>query len=319
VLDNIAALRQATPEILASDAHLFAPPKAVRSGPAISLTWWLKAPATRARMELLDSSGAVLRTWEPDTAKKDTTNASTAARPAEGRNTVQMLPNAAGINRLTWDLRIQPAPSFPGMILWGGSVNGPAVPPGRYIVRLIADAKTLTQTLTVTRHPWITDVTDADLRAQFDFGKRVLAKVTEANNAVIAIRRVKSQVDDRHKRDADAELAQLGDTLVAHASGVEQDVYQVKNQSNQDPLNFPIKVNNRLATLLSMSERGDGRPINNMPTIFEILATEMTTYSNRLQAVWKKDLAAYNAALAKRHLPPVDPACTKAAGCVVTP
>jgi hypothetical protein len=129
--------------------------------------------------------------------------------------------------------------------------------------------------------------------AQYRFGKQVRDKTTEANNAVIAIRRVKTQLDDRTKRAAsDAALKSAGETLRTNASQVEENVYQVRNQSGQDPLNFPIKVNNRLANLLAMSERGDGRPTTNMPEIFGILSTELKGYTTKLEQVWKVDLAA---------------------------
>ena len=98
---------------------------------------------------------------------------------------------------------------------------------------------------------------------------------------------------------------------------MEENVYQVRNQSGQDPLNFPIKVNNRLATLLSMAERGDGRPTTNMPEIFGILSSELKGYTDRLDVVWKTNLAAVNKELARLKLPPLDPQCVKAEGCVV--
>ena len=81
-------------------------------------------------------------------------------------------------------------------------------------------------------------------------------KVNEANEAVIAIRRVKAQLEDRYEQSDDARCTRAGDKLDKDASAVEADIYQVKNQSGQDPLNFPIKVNNRLANLMSMAERG---------------------------------------------------------------
>jgi hypothetical protein len=98
---------------------------------------------------------------------------------------------------------------------------------------------------------------------------------------------------------------------------MEESIYQVRNQSGQDPLNFPIKVNNRLANLLSMSERGDGRPTNNMPEIYGILVTELKGYTDRLAEVWRTDLAAVNAELARLRLPRIDPKCARAEGCGV--
>lgn len=319
VLDNIAPLRQHSAAVAAADAWLYAPPVGVRSGPMLPVTWRLAAPARRALLEVVDAKGTVVRTFEPDTTPAA---ARDSARRAGGRRRGNgpPLPNAAGLNVLQWDLRAQGAVTFPGMILWGAGTAGPALPPGRFTLRLTVDGKQLTQPLVIKRNPNIPGITDADLVAQYEFGRQVLAKVTEANQGVVDIRRVKAQVDDRLKRAADdAALKAATGTLVTNASGVEEDLYQVRNQSGQDPLNFPIKVNNRLATLLAMSERGDGRPVSGMPAIFEVLRTELAGYSARLDTVWKTDLAKVNAELKRLKLPPIDPKCARAEGCTATP
>jgi photosystem II stability/assembly factor-like uncharacterized protein len=317
VLDNIAPLRQATPAVLAADAHLFAPPAGVRSAGGVPIAWFFKQAPKRAELSILDSAGAVLRSFAGDTSRTPG-----AAGPPAGRRGggPQTFPITAGLSRFSYDLRATGIESFPGMILWGAGTNGPALPPGRYTVRLVADGRTLNAPLTVKRNPLFTDVTDADLRAQYAFGRMVRDKTNEAQRAVIEIRRVKSQLDDRLKRAADdAALKTKGGTLRTNASAVEENVYQVRNQSGQDPLNFPIKVNNRLANLLSMSERGDGPPGTYMPEILNILSTELKGYTTTLDKVWKTDLAAVNAELARLKLPPLDPKCTVVTGCTATP
>jgi len=317
ILDNIAPLRQATPSVVAANAHLYTPPVAYRSAAGATLTYAFKSVPRRAVMEILDSTGAVLRRFEADTL----TPAQRAAQPPQGGRGggPTPLPVAAGFNRLNWDLRVQGIPSFPGMILWGAGTNGPAVPPGTYTARLIADGATMTAPVVVKRNPRLPEVTDADLRAQYAFGKKVRDKTTEANESVIAIRQVKSQLDDRLKKSDDATLKSTGATLKTNASAVEESVYQVKNQSGQDPLNFPIKVNNRLANLLSMAERGDGPPGTYMPEIFTILSTELKGYTDRLQVIWKTDLVAVNKELARLKLAPLDPTCAKVEGCTAVP
>ncbi|MEP6836346.1 MAG: glycosyl hydrolase, partial [Gemmatimonas sp.] len=317
ILDNITPLRQATPAILAADAHLYAPPPAIRSGPAAAFTYKLSTVPKRIELAILDSAGGVMRSFIPDTTPP-------GAAPAGGGGrrggAAASLPKNIGFNRYTWDLRTPSIESFPGMILWGAGTNGPVVPPGKYKVRLVVDGKTLEAPLEVKRNPLITDVTDADLRAQYAFGKKVRDKATEANMAVIQIRRVKAQLEDRLKKAADdAALKSAGATLTTNATGVETSVYQTKNQSGQDPLNFPIKVNNRIANLLSMSERGDGPPNQSMPEIFGILTTELKGYTDRLAVVWKTDLAAVNKELARLKLPAIDPTCAKAEGCTAVP
>ena len=313
VLDNIAPLRQTTPEHLGADAWLFTPPRAVRSGPGVTISWWLKSKPRTARLEILDSTGAVLRVWEPDTTPPERQQAARQAGGAEGGEgggpgtRTQWLPLAAGVSQLPWNLRTQPFVTFPGMIMWGVRSNAPAAPPGRYTVRLNADGRTLTAPIVVERNPWIADVTDADLQAQYAFSRQVRDRVNDANAAVIEIRRVRSQLEDRLKQSTDARLRAAADTLLANARAVEERIYQVRNQSNQDPLNFPIKVNNRLANLMSMAERGDGPPTSNMPELFRILSEELQGDLDRLTQVWSRDLAAVNAELARLALSKVDP------------
>ena len=315
VLDNIAPLRQATPQNLASDAHLFVSPAGYRSGAGITISYLLKSAPARATLEILDSAGAVLRTIE-----RDTTSADTNARAGRRRGGAASIAVRPGINSFVWDLRTQGIAEFPGMIFWGAGTAGPAVPPGRYTARLTADNRVVTAPLVVKANPWIRDVTVADMQAQYAFGKRVRDKATEANRSVIAIRNVKVQLADRQKKAADdAALKATGATLTANASVVEDSVYQVRNQSGQDPLNFPIRVNNRLATLLAMAERGDGRPTTNMPEIFGILNTELGRYTTRLTRIWATDLVAVNRELARLKLAPLDPNCARAEGCTAVP
>jgi photosystem II stability/assembly factor-like uncharacterized protein len=296
VLDNIAPLRQATPNLTAEPTVLFDPPVAYRSANGVTLSWWVAEAPAEAKLEILDADGELLRTYEPAD--------STVARD---RWSGPALPAKAGLNFVQWDLRTGPAATFPGMILWGVRTMAPVVPPGEYTVRLTADGRSETTTVEVRRHPWITDVTDADLVAQYTFGRRIQDKVNEANGAVIAIRRVKAQLDNRLEQSDDARLAATAERLATSASAVEANIYQVRNRSNQDPLNFPIKVNNRLANLLSMSERGDGRPGAGMEEVFQIMVDELVEYTDRLDEVWATDLADVNRELERLGLDLLNP------------
>ncbi len=316
ILDNIEPLEQDTPAVeAASDAWLYAPPAAVRSTSGATITYWLKHPAGQVTLEVLDAKGQVIRTYKPDTAKAD----SGRARGGFRRFGPTAPPKVEGVNHFTWDLRYEPATGFDGMILWGGGTQGPAAPPGRYAVRLLVDGHTLSQPLVVTRNPLFTDVTNADLQAQFALGIRIRDKLSEANRAVIDVRNVKSQVDDRLKKSDDATLKTLGARLDDHAGAIEQNIYQVKNQSGQDPLNFPIKINNRIATLLSTVNQGDGRPIGNAEPIFDYLSGKLKVQTDALAKVWATDLAAFNAQAKKLGLPPINPKCAQGQVCGIVP
>jgi hypothetical protein len=124
-------------------------------------------------------------------------------------------------------------------------------------------------------------------------------KVSEANNAVILIRQIKQQVKERLDKSKDAQLADAGGRLTANLSAVEEAIYQVKNQSNQDPLNFPIKTNNRIASLLRAVNTGDGKPIASIEPIFRDLTGELKAQTDKLRQVLATDLPEFNAAAKK--------------------
>jgi hypothetical protein len=191
------------------------------------------------------------------------------------------------------------------MILWGGGTTGPSVPPGTYRVRMTADADVETAELVVKRNPLFTDVSDEDLRAQYELAIKIRDKVSEANQAVIDIRTMKKQISDRLEKNTDAQLRSAGAKAVASLSAVEGEIYQVKNQSGQDPLNFPIKVNNRLASLLDVVGSGDGRPIASAYPIFTDLTGELKVLTDRLKQVVATDVAAFNARAKKLNLEPI--------------
>jgi hypothetical protein len=183
-------------------------------------------------------------------------------------------------------------------------------------VRITVDGRQLTQPVEVRRNPLFADVSDADLQAQYELASQIRDKVSEANNAVIEIRRIKREAADRMAKNADAKLKQVGGTLNTNLSDVEDDIYQVKNQSGQDPLNFPIKINNRLANLLRVVTSGDGRPIANAPVLFTEYTRQLEVQTGRLQVVINRDLAAFNNELRRLRLDPIT--CTPGPGCRVT-
>jgi hypothetical protein len=208
-----------------------------------------------------------------------------------------------GVNRFTWDLNSTPVVSFPGMILWGATQNGPMVLPGTYTVRLTADGVSQTQSFNVVKHP-LRPVSDADLQYQWDLASRIRDKVNEANLAVIKIRRIKNDIQERTK-DAPREVQAAGAKLTQGLAAIEEEVYQVRNQSGQDPLNFPIKTNNRLASLLRVAVSGEGRPTSNVELIFNDLVQELSGHTSSLDKTLTEDLAAFNRMLTRIKRQPI--------------
>ena len=300
VLDDLAPLRQTGAASSRSTFYLYKLADAIRTAGGATISYSLKRPAQNLTVEIL-RDGQVVQTIKgapPGSGRgrgAATTDEQGEPQPTggPGRGAAPTASMAAGFNRVTWNLEYAGPTTFPGMVLWGATTSGPIALPGNYDVRLTVDGQSQTQPLIVRKHPWHA-VSDEDLIEQFDLAIQIRDKVSEANNAVIQIRKIKDQIKDRLSKSQDAQLKAAGDRLTANLSAIEAEIYQVRNQSNQDPLNFPIKINNRLASLLGVVTRGEGKPIAAAYPIFKDLTAELNVQTDRLQQVLASDLATFN-------------------------
>ena len=225
--------------------------------------------------------------------------ASAAARPRESTTDV-------GLNRFVWDMRYPEAVRFPGMILWAGQTQGPRIVPGNYQVKLTVDGQTLTETFTVKGDPRLT-LSAADYAKQLDLSLKIRDKLTETHNAIIQIRDIKKQVDDLVKRvgPQSKPIADTGNALIKKLTEVEETLYQTKNQSSQDPLNFPIRLNNKLAALLGVVSRGEAAPNDQSVEVYNDLVAKIDAQLMKLSQIVKTDVPAFNQVVKDQNIPAI--------------
>jgi photosystem II stability/assembly factor-like uncharacterized protein len=313
ILDNAAILRQFAPGLTGEAVHLFDPSDAVRSvDRGVFVDYLLKEAAEKATIEILDGAGQVVNSYTGVAQKEADRPAGPPSDEESSRPLQARVPVKAGMNRFTWDMRAANARDFPNMILWAGSTRGPLVPPGTYQVRLTVAGGTQTRSFSITRNPTVAGVTDADLVEQFTLASQVRDKVTLANDTVVRIRGLKDQIADRMKQWAatqrDRKLskaAMQGDALTEKLTAVEGEIYQYRNRSSQDPLNYPIKLNNKLAALQGVIEAGDGRPTAQSYVVFKELSGRLDAELAKLDGILKTDLPQFNKEIARKKLAPV--------------
>jgi photosystem II stability/assembly factor-like uncharacterized protein len=313
VMDNVAPLRQMKPEVLSSALFLFAPKEATRSAERAAIDYFLKPQTDKVTVEILDRSGSVIRTFARTAEEDKKAEEERKKRRAEDTDDDDFGPPRqqpptlrAGLNRFSWDMRYPGATVFPGMVIWSARPeNGPVAVPGQYQVRVTANGVTQTQPLVIRRNPEYTNVSDADLQKQFDLAIQIRDRTSEANQAIVDIRQLKTQIKERLDKSKNTRLKEAGELLVKRLGGVEEEIYQVRNQSNQDPLNFPIKINNRLAALRRSVENGDNPPTDASYQVFKELSAELQKQLDALAAIEKGDLANFNKALGSQKLAPV--------------
>jgi uncharacterized protein YicC (UPF0701 family) len=135
-------------------------------------------------------------------------------------------------------------------------------------------------------------------------------RVTEANTAVIKIRSIRDQIEERLKKIPErrrAEVQRLADAVVKPLTSVEEEVYQVRNRSSQDPLNYPIRLNNRIAALMGIIESADHRPTDQTYAVFKELSAQLEQQLQQMNTTIKTELPRLNAALKRDKVDAVDP------------
>ncbi len=218
--------------------------------------------------------------------------------------------NRAGLNQFAWNLRYPDAVTFENLIMWAAGTNGPVTPPGAYAVRLtVNDGAGQSQSFRVRKDPRSTS-TDADILAQFNLLIAIRDKTTEANNAVRLVRNMRSQVDDRTNRltgERRGEFAGSATGMMGKLTAAEREAYQVRNESGQDPLNFPIKLNNEIAGVASYVSQGEYRPTKQAYEVFAMLSKELDVHLKAIQSTLDSDLPMLNAILRAAGLQELKP------------
>ncbi|MBQ4822067.1 glycosyl hydrolase [Aquimarina sp. MMG016] len=169
-----------------------------------------------------------------------------------------------GANQFNWNMRGDGAEKLKGMILWWANLDGPKAVPGNYKVSLGINGKEVArQSFTIVADPRA-EATPQAMQSQYDFITSVNKTVDRAHKSIKKIRKINEQLksfstqykDDEKTKD----LVKKAEDLQKQFSEIEKALYQTKNRSNQDPLNFPIKLTNKLGHLNSLVGMGDFGP-----------------------------------------------------------
>ncbi|TDQ16219.1 photosystem II stability/assembly factor-like uncharacterized protein [Algoriphagus boseongensis] len=171
----------------------------------------------------------------------------------------------SGAGEFNWNLRVENAEGFDGLIMWAANLRGPKVIPGTYKVKMTVDGEAQEQSFKVLADPRY-ESTQAELEEQYNFLLAVRDKLTETHQAIKLIRAYRTELDSLGSKPENLEQIQ------AEMKQIEETLYQTQNRSGQDPLNFPIRLNNKLAHLSSVVGNGDYKPTDQS----EAVRTELT-------------------------------------------
>lgn len=210
-----------------------------------------------------------------------------------------------GANKFVWNSRIEGAEKLEGMILWWASLQGPKVVPGDYKVRLDVNGKTQEHPFQILPDP-NAEVSIAQMQSQFDFISEVNATIDRAHQSIKKIRKINDQLDvfiDQYKKDDRVkDLITKAEELKKSFASIEKALYQTKNRSGQDPLNFPIKLTNKLGHLNSLVGIDDFPPTDQDIAVKNELTAEIERELNQFDNLVDKEIQEFNDAFSRLKL-----------------
>ncbi|HMO12995.1 MAG TPA: hypothetical protein PKD64_07820 [Pirellulaceae bacterium] len=258
-------------------------------------------PTQPMQLVIIDEQGGVPTTFSTD-AKRD-----------KGETAMTL---KAGFNTVYWDMSYPRADTFDGMVLWGGGTNGPRAVPGTYRA-ILSPVSTQVNTLDANE----TDASPAadqvshsiefeiridpratasidDLQKQFDLLIEIRDKLSETHRAIKKIRDIKQQISGLHQRIKDnslyKDIVDQGNAILTQLTHIEEELYQTRMQSSQDPLNFPIRLNNRLSGLVGVVAAGDNRPTVQSYEVRDEIVKLIDVELEKLEQIIGHDLRALN-------------------------
>ncbi len=203
----------------------------------------------------------------------------------------------AGVNHFDWTLRYPKADDFEGMMMWWGTLQGPEAPPGNYTARLICGEDSVETKFEIIRDPR-SEGTAEDLVLKFQFLQDVRNKLDAAHDCIRNMRNLKQQIVALNKRISSAAdftaVVEEGNRLDSLMSAIENELYQTKLQSQQDMLNYPIKLNNKLAHLASLASMGSSRPTDQMIAFGKEISSLIDVQLKKWEEIRTVDLKKYN-------------------------
>ena len=183
------------------------------------------------------------------------------------------------------------------MILWAGGLTGPKAVPGTYKVRLTVNGISQETAFDVLKDPR-TAGSQQDIVEQFEFLKSVGSKLTETHQAIKKIRTAREQItrvtEPMKGKDELSEISKQAKQILDQMQKIEEALYQTKNRSGQDPLNFPVRLNNKLAALNAEASSSDFRPNQQTKAVYQEITGQINQQLSDLEKIFANDVPKLN-------------------------
>ncbi|MGB5437445.1 MAG: glycosyl hydrolase, partial [Maribacter sp.] len=300
IIDDLTVLHQLDTSVKSASFILYKPKDSYRTKGRTS-----KTPSKTAGAN--HPNGVITHFYLKDLAEKDSISLTFTSMDGDtlgsytntAKDKDKKLEVKKGGNTFVWDTRGKGAKKLDGMILWWANLDGAKAVPGEYKVHLNVNGISTSKIFKILPDPRA-EVTAADMQKQFDFITDVNTTIDNAHTSIEKIRNITQQLDAFNKQYKDNDktkaLVEKAKKMKERLGTVEKALYQTQNKSGQDPLNFPIRLTNKLGHLNSLVAIDDFPPTDQDIEVKNELTVQINEQLNAFDAVLNKELKEFNTA-----------------------
>ncbi len=316
MLDDVTPVQQWNDDVADSAAHLFPVRDSYRHARSFTRygegdhRWVTPNPAYGALLTYVLNEVPEPGEGDQQPAGDDWLTLDILNSDGEVIRTIKDAPKAKGMNRIAWDLNIDP-PRYRsdnvGGGLFGGPTTGPQVMPGRYTARLTVNDTTYSQDINVLMDPAL-DVTEAGLQAEYDATVQVNEMLSGVNDRLRLLDAVKVQLGDRKnelksvKRELPEEVEEAWKTF---AEAVDTQISNIARVEGKPIWSQSQYITERLNAL---SGTVGGQFQAPSPAQQEYLADISDEYQQAMQALdsfFANQVAMFNQTLSDNDIPQI--------------
>jgi hypothetical protein len=211
----------------------------------------------------------------------------------------------AGMNQFAWDMLYPGSEKMEGMILWNGTPGSILAPPGEYFAGIRVGVDSAMKSFSIKADPNYV-CSQQDYEAQFAFLQKVQHKFNDVQETIAGIRSLRKQLNDfvdRQGKDCPKEVKQMADSINRKMTGIEETLYQTKSKSGQDVLNYPIRLNDKLAGVFNTAASGNMAPSKQVQEVYAVLSAQCDEQISLFDKLQQNELAAFNQLVREKSLP----------------
>ena len=263
-------------------------PANVGTNPAkgVVINYWKATTAndsTRVMISILDDQKKVIKTFNQNDA---------------GGPSIE-----AGFQTFVWNMyHTEIDKPEASLILWNGSTSPVLAAPGKYTAKVTIDNTVTEYPFTIMADPNY-KVSDADLKAQEQFLLEVAASFNTIMKTLKGIKEIRTQVQVLQKKTKDSSFQKQSELVLTSLKTIEEALHQTKAKSGQDVLNFPIRLDDKIAGVFESAAAGYVAPTKQVKETYADLKAQVDEQLKKYETLKKEGVKALNEAVHKLMIP----------------